>query len=244
MADISSIRATITHTMRMARHFWPRFMLFLFTLVLLVPVLLSSYGFALSEFIPSALVIFAVLVSLLLFYLGTLYAWSWLLSGWLRHELVPDDTPHPLSAGKYVRGLCWHQFYSILAAGLVTLITAIPFFIISGAIFVTIVDVITIYDFGDLGLLAGAFIMAIVIFYIPLFVGAIFYLRYSVGALSLTLYGQKMPLGNASAYSTEHEPAGLTRRYATYLVCYVFVMSLISMALDVVAQSLLQHEVA
>ena len=54
----------------------------------------------------------------------------------------------------------------------------------------------------------------------------VFYLRYSVGIMSLTLDGEKMSLREASKYSKEHDPAGLTRRYATYATCYLLAISL------------------
>ena len=54
----------------------------------------------------------------------------------------------------------------------------------------------------------------------------VFYLRYSVGIMSLTLDGEKISLREASNYSKEHQPAGLTRSYATYATCYLLAISL------------------
>ena len=228
--------------MRMARHFWPRFMLFLLIQLILTPLFLFAYGFSLSGLIPVTLSVFVALIAFALFSFGNLYAWSWILSGWLRHELVPDDMSHPLSTGKHTLALCWHQFFSILVAGLIFLIVIIPFVVLDMALLQTFTELIVIYDIGSFGITVGHLINLILLYCIPLFVGSIFYFRYSVGALSLTLYGQKMSLSDASDYSTEHGPAGLTRRYAIYMVCYVFVMSLVGMALLAVAQSLSPHE--
>ncbi|MGB2167535.1 MAG: hypothetical protein ACPH3M_09940 [Candidatus Puniceispirillales bacterium] len=199
----------------MAGHFWPRLLTFI-----LFPVIFDLLiQFFISNFFPNTsqdtTFVFIVIIASLISILVTLVLWSFLLSGWLRHELIPDDTPYPLSAKDHFRALCWHQFFSILLSGLITFAIAIPFVVLGMALLKTFTELIVIYEIEPFGIYVGLYTILIILFFIPLFFGMIFYFRYSVGALSLTLYGQKMSLSDASAYSTEHEPSGLTRRYAT-----------------------------
>lgn len=240
MADISSIRATIAHMMRMAGHFWPRLLaLILFPMIfdLLIQLFISNFIPNSSQNATSAYIaIIASLISILV----TFVLWSFLLSGWLRHELIPDDTPHPLSAKEHLRALCWHQFCAISVSCLFFAIMLIPL-----TVFLFYYGIIKTYHPQSLeGVEIYIYICLVILFCIPLFFAMIFYLRYGGGIISLTIYGQKMSMRDAATYRTKHEPAGLTRRYAAYMVCYVFIFALIGAALDVVAQSLLQHEVA
>ena len=248
MTGASLIRATIIHTIGVAGHFWPRLVFFILVYLFLAPLLVLAYWFVILGSIPVMLTAFAALTSFLLFYLANLLAWSWILSGWIRHELVPDGMPHPLPAGKHTRALYWQQFFSTIIAGLIFIIAGIPFIVVSVIVFKALTAIITAFNFDVLGIHnvmhITSYIILICMSAFPFFLGAIFYLRYSVGALSLTLYGQKMSLSDASAYSTEHEPAGLTRRYATYIKCFFFVISFIGVELDYVAQSLSTNEEA
>ncbi|WP_148212309.1 YfhO family protein [Candidatus Puniceispirillum marinum] len=145
-----------------------------------------------------------------------LCAWSWILSGWIRHELVPDDMSHPLPAGAHFRALCWHQFCVGLICGLISLIVFLPAWVLM--ITYGLADTYgPEYPISDVSF----FIAFIILTFIAIFIIELFYLRYSVGIMSLTLYGQKMSLGEASAYRSEHEPIGLTRHFAFYTACYL-----------------------
>ena len=199
MADISSIRSTAIQTLRVALLLQPRLLAFilLYLIFLLLFYFENSYFYAQSTQ-DTSLILFMIFSEFILTF-GDLLTWSWILSGWVLHELVADGTPHPLSAGKHLRALCWHQCCAISVSVLFVFLIAIPFMVLGTLVSLTIFgsseELFAIYEIGDFGKFVILFIILAPMIFIPVFITTIFYLRYSVGILSLTLYGKKMSLG-------------------------------------------------
>ena len=221
MAYISSIRSTAIQTCRVALLLWPR----LLALILFSLIIDQLFHFVSSHFFPQGTPNASRYFNLLFFTLispfGTLALWSWLLSGWIRHELATDGTPHPLSAGEHFRAPCWHQFCAISVSGSYFLIMTIPYII-----FLSVTGFIRAYSFNALEEVElHITIYFVILFFAPYFCVTIFYLRYNVGIISITLYGKTMSLRTAYKYSKKHESTGLTRRIAasaTMIVLFLF----------------------
>lgn len=249
MTDTSSIRTDLPSTSEIARILWLRLLVcacvFIFALLTMLVSPIFAIGLAMDNDMANLFIVFVIGLGALLV---NMCAWSWLLSGWMRHGLVPDDMSHPMSTGAHFRALYKYQFPFISICGLIFLVTYLPVFMLMvgsfiGHILKIIILSLLLPFLLPILIFAGRddtidhmfaqpqgpdssiILILIILLLISNFIIGLVYFRYSVGIMSLTLFGRQMSLGEASAYRSEHEPTGLTRRFAlrfmTYATCYV-----------------------